>query len=392
MTIGVLDAPTVAVVRRDGAIELPGAHVALGWSLYTDGWRPPAAGATRQHAIDGLPVVETRVAVPGGDVVHRAYAVTGPPACVLIEIENASPAPVAVALRVRGAGAPAVGSIVRAAPAWREQHADGDVTSLVWPLPHRASVRALVPLARAAAGTRAPSGLDPRAQPASGDVARGWKAILARGALLDVEDEVLQRAVDGARAALLLHAGRDRPRPTADDAIALEDWGFDTEAVAAWQRLAMRARRHASRRVPIHDAWSLVRAELAAAAAGVPEHPARFLRAVRDVVLRELDAAEPTLALFPGFPAEWLGRAVAVHDAPTRHGPVSCALRWHGPRPALLWSAPPGVTLRVPALDPGWSTDTSEGEMLLASPPDQLLRLATAPREGDAVTDPGSFT
>jgi hypothetical protein len=33
-----------------------------------------------------------------------------------------------------------------------------------------------------------------------------------------------------------------------------------------------------------------------------------------------------------------------------------------------------------------------EGELLLAPPADQLLRLATAPRQGDAVDEPGSFT
>jgi hypothetical protein len=106
----------------------------------------------------------------------------------------------------------------------------------------------------------------------------------------------------------------------------------------------------------------------------------------------EADAQGPTVALFPAFPAEWLGRAVAVHEAPTRHGAVSGALRWHGSRPALLWTAPHGVTVRAPALDPSWSSDAAEGEVLLAPPPDQLLRLATASREGDAVADPGSFS
>ena len=224
---------------------------------------------------------------------------------------------------------------------------------------------------------------------------RGWSALVARGARLEADDESLQHAVDGARAALLLRAGRDRPRPSADDVIALEDWGFDAEAGAAWERLSIRDRRRAARRTPIDDAWENVRAGLAAAPGGVPGDPAAFLRALRDIVVTDTDAdAErgATVALFPGFPAEWLGRAVAVHDVPTRHGLVSCALRWHGARPALLWSAPDGVTLRAPVLDPSWSTNASDGEMLLAPPPDQLLRLATAPREGDAVADPGSFT
>ncbi|HEY1738109.1 MAG TPA: hypothetical protein VGI86_05335 [Acidimicrobiia bacterium] len=390
IVMGVLDAPTVAFVRGEGTIEVPDARIELGWSLYTDRWHAELATSTRQHAIDGMPVVETRAAVPSGDVVHRAYAVTGPPASVVVEIENASPGPVAVALRVRGDRAAAdIAELVRAAPGWREVEVNGDATSLIWPLPHRASVRAVVALAG-----RVPSALDVRALPAPDDVVRGWSALLARGARVEVDDEALQHAVDGARAALLLRIGRDRPRPTVDDVVALEDWGLDAEAVAAWERLSIRDRRRAARRTPIADGWMTVRAGLASAPGGVPVEPARFLRAVRDVLVTdaEADAQGPTVALFPAFPAEWLGRAVAVHEAPTRHGAVSGALRWHGSRPALLWTAPHGVTVRAPALDPSWSSDAAEGEVLLAPPPDQLLRLATASREGDAVADPGSFS
>jgi hypothetical protein len=391
IVIGVLDAPALAVVGGNGQIELPDARIELGWSLYTDHWHAPLTASTRQHAVEGMPVVETRVAVPSGDVVHRAYAVAGPPPSVVVDIENASPGPVAVALRVRGAGtgAAAIAALVHAVPAWREVEVDGDVTSLIWPLPHRASVRAVVALSG-----RAGSVVDVRAMPTPDDVARGWSAQLARGARVEVDDEALQHAIDGARAALVLRASCDRPRPTVDDVIALEDWGFDDEAVAAWERLSIRDRRRAARRAPTESAWALVRGGLAAAPGGVPVEPAQFLRALREVLVTDANesGAGTTIAFFPGFPSEWLGRAVAVHDAPTRGGVVSCALRWHGSRPALLWTAPPGVTVRAPALDPNWSSDAAEGEELLASPPDRLLRLATATREGDAVADPGSFT
>jgi hypothetical protein len=56
-----------------------------------------------------------------------------------------------------------------------------------------------------------------------------------------------------------------------------------------------------------------------------------------------------------------------VHDAPTRRGPVSYAVRWHGTRPALLWDAPDGVELRAPGLDPSWSSSVPRGEALLAA-------------------------
>lgn len=90
--------------------------------------------------------------------------------------------------------------------------------------------------------------------------------------------------------------------------------------------------------------------------------------------------AAPTVALFAGFPASWRGRSVEVHDAPTRFGLLSCAVRWHGERPALLWDlrpwpdSPQGppVTLVAPALDPAWSAVEPRGEALLAAsaPPD----------------------
>ena len=178
------------------------------------------------------------------------------------------------------------------------------------------------------------STVDVRALPASDDVVRGWSALLARGARVEADDESLQHAVDGARAALLLRAGRDRPRPSADDVIALEDWGFDAEAGTAWERLSIRDRRRAARRTPTDDAWANVRAGLAAAPGGVPADPTAFLRALprhrRDRCRCRCRWRGAMVALFPGFPAEWLGRAVAVHDVPTRHGLVSCALRWHG--------------------------------------------------------------
>ncbi len=86
--------------------------------------------------------------------------------------------------------------------------------------------------------------------------------------------------------------------------------------------------------------------------------------------------ASPAITLFAGFPDAWRGRPVEVHDAPTRFGLLSCAVRWHGERPALLWDlrpwpdAPPGppVTLAAPSLDPGWSAVEPQGEALLAAP------------------------
>ena len=63
------------------------------------------------------------------------------------------------------------------------------------------------------------------------------------------------------------------------------------------------------------------------------------------------------VVLLAEWPPAWNGQPFDVRDAPTRRGPVSYSVRWHGERPALLWDAPGGTRLRAPGLDPVWSTD-----------------------------------
>jgi len=92
---------------------------------------------------------------------------------------------------------------------------------------------------------------------------------------------------------------------------------------------------------------------------------AGFLGLVRQMLVREAPAGG--LALATVFPPEWAGQPLEVHDAPTRYGRISYALRWHGDRPALLWHCErPGVPLTAPGLDPSFSTTDLSGEALLA--------------------------
>ena len=46
------------------------------------------------------------------------------------------------------------------------------------------------------------------------------------------------------------------------------------------------------------------------------------------------------------LPDAWLGQGIEVHDAPTHHGVLSFAVRWHGDRPALLWELTPHADAR----------------------------------------------
>ena len=222
---------------------------------------------------------------------------------------------------------------------------------LVFPVPHRTKVRV-------ALATR--SGVDVSGLADAAAVGRAWDRILDRGMRTELP-EPLQSEIDAARADLLLTP------PSADAFVALEAWGFDDDAIEMWAHLPMRARRAAKRR----------------ASAGV-------LGETRAALVRE---APDAIELVPGFRVAWLGQSIAAHDIPLRAGRCSFAVRWHGARPALLWDAPKGFTVRAPALDPLWSSTEPVGETLLAEPPTGLLALGDREvRTGTAVDAPEQFS
>ena len=79
-----------------------------GWSLdwwigADDRWHIPSREvAVRQQRLDASPVIETAMRIPGGDAVHRAYAVQErePGRWSIVEIENRTSIPFAVALTI----------------------------------------------------------------------------------------------------------------------------------------------------------------------------------------------------------------------------------------------------------------------------------------------------
>ncbi len=239
-----------------------------GWSLdwwigADDAWHLPSRSAgVRQRLVEDAPVVETVVRIPGGDLVHRTWAVAageGVPegGAVVVELENASPVPVAVALALRPfnvLGRSAVGGItmedlvvsVDGRPAMILPKRPSRVTRRAPPVvirsgppspatrsatgPRPASAAAagrrrrpssspcrtrpgcavLLPLVAARPGARRRSDpsvvLDPRAAADPERVASGWEAQARRAPRLELPEPRLGEAVAAARRFALLHA------------------------------------------------------------------------------------------------------------------------------------------------------------------------------------------
>ena len=389
--IGVIDGGG-ARVEPDGRVRPDGSEWQLGWWIGADDrWRMPGREpAVRQTQIGDVPVVQTAMRVPGGDALHRVYGAG--PGLVVVEIENASPAPFVVAFVVHGARDVAVDGLAvrvdgepalitpRAPSRWAaavdgttfEQVTGGDAS--IEPFPGARDRRRGLEVAFAAPGgppydpARRPDTGAPHAGRRRGrDRRRGARAPECRrgregwsptstGACVPRSDERLTGRPRRPGVRLLLHAGAGAV--TADVVAALEDWGFDAEAATAWQELPGRQRRRASRRTAEPATWTEVDR-----ARGLRDGPALLL-ALRSLLVHDRD--DGTVTVCTDLPVAWRGHGLEVHDAPTRRGPVSFAVRWHGPRPALLWDVPPGSELRAPGLDLTWSTTEPRGEALLS--------------------------
>jgi hypothetical protein len=386
--VGVLGDRGFATVDARGSVQVDRAGWALDWWIGADDrWHVPAdEAAVRQVLVADAPITRTAMRVPGGDAVQCVYGVAVPEPIAVVGIENASPAPFVVALVVRGArqlaldgttvlldGRPAL-TTTRAPSRWavstdgsaRRTVTTGAASSgpfpprhdrgarleaaLLYPVVHRGTFRAAVALRG-----DVPGELDLSSLRSAEEAARGWSARLDQAMRVELPDRSLQATVRAAEAEVLLAAQAGNPSGAV--VAALEDWGFDAEARAAWGRLNRRERRRAATRAAPGDGWASVRDGRDAAA---------LLLAVRALLVHETGDG---LALLAQWPGDWRGLGLEVHDAPTRRGQVSYAVRWHGDRPAVLWDVPPATRVRAPGLDPSWSSDDATGEALLGPMP-----------------------
>ena len=358
------------------------------WIGADDRWRVPAhEAAVRQVQLGDVPVVETAMRVPGGDALHRVYGAGD--GVVVVEIENASPAPFVAAFVVGGTrdvtidaatvrvdGAPALIS-PRAPSRWAASRdattfaavADGGASSepfpgardgrrglevaFLHPVAHRTTLRAALLIAGAPA-----TAVDLRELPDVDAVVRAWSAQLDRGMRVELPDPSLAAAVRAARAELLVWPGAGTP-VTAAVVAALEDWGFDVEAAAAWHSLGCARGAGAAGRV---------------ARAG----HGRRSRGHADDGRRARPAAGATARC-----SSTTGTATPSRSAPVTRGPGSdrtsrcttrrpaaarCRSRCAGTDRArrCCGTSPPARRCARPGLDPNWSTSLPRGEALLA--------------------------
>lgn len=240
------------------------------WVGADDRWHLPARSVgIRQRLVDDSPVVETTMRVPGGEVTHRAWAVAagdGVPAggAVVIEIHNGSAVPVAVAFAIRpfdptgrisisridldatsvlvdghralhlprppsrvAFGSAELGDalhMVESGTAGTDWPEDGvrcgagrASATVLYPLPHTATIRVLVPLAPPS--PRAPRwsrqavpvdvGVSPSAAVDAARIVAGWEVQTRRCPRIELLERRAPDALRAARRFALLHAAGD---------------------------------------------------------------------------------------------------------------------------------------------------------------------------------------
>lgn len=293
----------LALVDPAGSLHPIGSSWSLDWAIGAeDRWHRPALEPTvRQRLVSQAPVVETACKVPGGDAIARVYAVaTGgvDGDAVVFEIENESPVPFVAVLMVRPTHPLGVGSVAsiryehphvfvderptvlfdKRAARWSTADAPHDAlieategrarddtfvtvrsasglatASFLVPVPHRATVRALL-FPQVARRARPVS---PTTVPSAGQVARGWEAHTARAARIELPDRRVTDAYLAALSGLLAATSGGFPAPVGREtawAVADETAIVATLASVGMHDAVCRLLRHRGDEVEL-DSW-----------------------------------------------------------------------------------------------------------------------------------------
>lgn len=370
------------------------------WVAASDRWHDPRQEPSiRQRQIDGTPVVETKLAVPSGDVVQRVYVVADQGGCLVMQIDNQSPEPVAIAVPTASLSSTA------AAGGAIPQGISVPTGVSAFPLAHRSSISFAWPLERSrfVSRQRTSRAIDMGLLPSPDQVVRGWvqsgerasrltvvshPLVSARSTVLmasthDIEDLLQTSASLGVLAigervrmgdpahewvspmadAVRRIARKPSQSPWSARALVLaahvfaraEETAAASDVVNVWQQLLDTGELHVTgtaRTEEQHDG-------LVAAVEFVAAAEEQFVRA---------DAPLHANVLPGGVPDQMRGVNAEAHGviASPQHR-ISLALRWHGENVALLWEVegPPGLLLSAPQVDGAFATSQVQGEALL---------------------------
>jgi len=395
-----------AIVNERGSVRLNDGSQVLDWHIAADDrWHDPSTEpSVRQTRRAGVPVVETRLRIPGGDAIQRVYAVADAGGLVVIEITNESTLPIAVAFT-----RPDLISSRTPSPRGA-QGIELPTGSGVFPVAHGSTLRVAL---------RAPNNdvanVDVERLPSFEQLQKGWLKSVEQAGYVIVPEGAVAPLVARLRSDALILSGHE-----------IEDWATGAGGdcvndpvayILTLQELLRMGEKltgdsaqirvdHAARLAQCLETllkenkkssilpWDVERALFAAQFVFSRMGENRAADDVSAAQLRMSSAAEPpnvmpadiraiawveekmvavqrdgSVQVFGrGIPRLWLGANLECHRVAA--GPlhtVSFGIRWHGEKPALLWevSGPAGVKLDAGICDPTWSTVESTGETLL---------------------------
>ena len=406
--VGVRGGAWVGAVNAWGDVFVDGQE-RLRWFVAADDrwYRPSRETTVRQREISGVPVIETRIKVPGGDAVQRVYGVANLGGAIVVEIYNDSSLPFAVAFD-RGDIA-----TMREPSPTGVQGIDLPAGSVVFPVGHHATMRAAILIDDSG---RRISAQELESLPSFEQVERGWLAALRVASRVDVPEASWANVLTTQRCNLLLGAANsrlaagdatgetedavdlildraervklgDKPNEWIDEvATATElvirrcakneivQW-FEQRAILSASMVLHRAGETRGQH-DIAQAWSRLLGAVGgqlSAGADITRDGLTDFSGIRQIAWIESQLVaqrhDDVIEICPrGIDASWLGANFECHKlvASPEHL-ISFAVRWHGEKPALLWEidGPIGARVAASAVDQTFSSTEMRGETLL---------------------------
>jgi hypothetical protein len=431
-TVGILGQPWRATVTTAGDVYPWDEVEAIRWYVAADDrWHIPTDEvAVRQRSIEGAPVLETRLRIPGGDVIQRIWVASGRQgsSALMMEFENDSPMAIAIAIDRQNLLVSRLVAVRSVSGEWPAPGLDIPREPTVIPVGHRTSARAALITAGTATELQVADFADWSA------VVRGWVALSEQASNFKIAD-----LRDSLRVDELIVAERTEialnPTECSDEPQEAVRW---LEEQRELKRMKLNEEFDESDLVELAGAIEAIsravkRGRLSTALALKGMNSARYLlgteqeRAVEDLrklvakmvgtkkatlmsmlsraatdsssasaepmVISELESEfaimtdDDCITLLPnGMKPERLGVQFEAHGlALGAEFRVSFAVRWHGPNAAVIWEieGPRDITLRS-GVDHSWVSSHLTGEA--------LWRVDNVPETALATSDGVSFS